>query len=280
MTAPDPTENGRRRAFPSAEVPDPGRFHGDCRLGLEHVLRGLSALFWAIPLALLAFARHFLAFLPTLYDLVLPTIGAGLAFYGLMRLGRYQRRERVWQNSLLLSQTLALLVLGLSPFLFLWSRVPSVAFFARAVVLLLAVALIFLVAFLGSLERLAAMLPDDTVRGDARLFRGLSAYLVAVLAGVGVTLYWRLAPGHLSDFLEIPRQPLGLGRHGILLLLILIPVAMSMAVTWKLKEVVLAVMVGWPQQNPAAVAGAPGQGNLTAGPAGPVQVSASGSRNG
>lgn len=195
-------------------------------------------------MALLAFARHFLAIIPTMYDLVLPTVASGLVLYGLIRMGPYQRGERIWQGSLALSQLLALLVVGLSPFLFLWSRMPSVDFFARSVALLLVLALLFLVALLGTLERLAAMMPDDTVRGDARLFRGLTAYVVSVLAGVSVTLYWRLSPGRLSEFLEIPKQPLGLGRQAILLLLILIPVAMAMAVTWKLKEVVLATVIG------------------------------------
>lgn len=208
------------------------------------VWRGLSALFWALPLALLAFARHFLAIIPTLYDLFLPTAATGLALYGLVRMNRYRPGERIWRNSLFRCQMLALLVVGLSPFLFLWSRMPSMDFFARAVALLLAVALVFLVALLDTLERLAAMMPDDTVRGDASLFRGLTAYVVTVLAGVSLTLYWRISPGHLSEFLEIPRQPLGLGRQAILLLLILVPVAMAMAVTWKLKEVVLAAMVG------------------------------------
>lgn len=228
--------------------------HDDPRIGLTGVLRGLSALFWGLPLALLAFARHFLALIPTLYDLVLPTVASGLVLFGLVRMAPYQRGERVWQSALLISQMLALLVVGLSPFLFLWSRMPSVDFFARAVAVLLGVALVFLVALMGSLERLAAMMPDDTVRGDARLFRGLTAYVVLVLAGVSVTLYWRIAPGHLSEFLEIPKQPLGLGRQAILLLLILVPVAMAMAVTWKLKEVVLAAVVGSAVGSPVRTA--------------------------
>jgi len=191
----------------------------------------------------LAFARHFLAILPTLYDLFFPIASTGLVLFGLSRMAPYQRGERIWQRSLLLSQSLALVAAGLSPFLFLWSRMPSVGYFSRAVILLMAVSLLFLVALLGTLERLAAMLPDDTVRSDARLFRGVASYVITVLAGVSVTLYWRMAPVNLSEFLEIPRQPLGLGRHAILLLLILVPVAMAMAVTWKLKELVLTAVL-------------------------------------
>ncbi|MBL9127631.1 MAG: hypothetical protein JNL97_08290, partial [Verrucomicrobiales bacterium] len=93
--------------------------------------------------------------------------------------------------------------------------------------------------------------PDQTVHEDTRLCRGLTAYLVSVLAGVSVTLSWRFSPGRLNEFLEIPRQPLGLGRQAILLLLILVPVAMAMAVTWKLKEVVLAVAMAATASVPA-----------------------------
>ncbi|MGE3312290.1 MAG: hypothetical protein AB7O66_20180 [Limisphaerales bacterium] len=244
MIAPDPRESATRRVPPIGIMGGVGEVGDDPRLGLAGVLRGLSALFWSLPLALMAFSRHFLAIIPTLYDLVLPTAATGLALYGLIRMGSYQRSERIWQTSLHRSRLVGLLVVGLSPFLFLWGRMPSEDFFARAVALLLALALVFLVTLLDTLERLAAMMPDDTVRGDARMFRGLTAYVVAVLAGVSVTLYWRMLPVRLSEFLEIPRQPLGLGRQAILLLLVLVPVAMAMAVTWKLKEVVFAAMIG------------------------------------
>lgn len=212
--------------------------------GLTGVLRGLSAVFWGLPLCLLAFARHFLGFWTTGYDLVLPPAAAGLLLFGLVRMSGYQRQERIWQRALLVAQLLALLVAGLSPFLYLWSRMPSVDFFSRAVLVLVGTSLAALLALTRVLSRLAAMLPDETARADAALFHGLATYVVAVLAAVGVTLYFRLAPIPLSDFLSIPRQPLGAGRQALLLLLILVPVAMAMAVTWKLKEVVMAAVTG------------------------------------
>lgn len=212
--------------------------------GLAPVLRGLSAVFWGLPLALLAFARHFLGFWTTGYDLVLPPAAAGLVLLGLVRMGAFQRRERVWQRALLIAQMLALIATGLAPFLYLWSRMPGVELFSRAVLVLVGCSLALIVALTRVLGRLAAMLPDDTARADAALFHGLSTYVVVVLAAVGVTLYVRLHPIPLSDFLSIPRQPLGTGRQALLLLLILIPVAMAMAVTWKLKEVVMAVVTG------------------------------------
>jgi hypothetical protein len=151
---------------------------------LASVIRGLSALFWGLPLCLLAFARHFVVLWATLYDLMLPVASATLLLFGATMLGRLHKQERVWQRSVLHTQILALVLVGLAPFLFLWNRAPGVEFYARAVLLLAGVALIFVVALTRALARLAAMLPDETARLDARLFHGLSGCVVAVLAGV------------------------------------------------------------------------------------------------
>lgn len=216
----------------------------ELRADLAAVMRGLSAVFWGLPFALVAFARHFLALLPSVYDLVLPPLAAGLVAVGLSRMARFQRQERTWQTSLLSTQILALLILGLAPFLYLWSRMPRIEFFSRAVLLLVVLSLGFLVALTRMLSRLAAMLPDDTVQSDARLFHSLATYVIAILVSVGGTLYFRLSPIPLSEFLTLPQQPLGFGRQATLLLLVLIPIAMTMSVTWKLKEVVMALVLG------------------------------------
>ena len=216
---------------------------GASRADLASVMRGLSAIFWGLPLTLLAYARHFLSTWPSPYDLLLPVIGSGSLLVGVSLMRRLHRGERVWQRSLLLTQILAMMMVGLSPFLFLWSRLPQVEMYARAVLILLGVAFAFALALTGMLVRLAALLPDETARGDARMFHALSLYVVAVLFGAGAAVYFRLSPIPLSDFLALPRQPYGFGRQALLLLLTLVPVAMSMAVAWKLKEVALAVVV-------------------------------------
>ncbi len=211
---------------------------------LTAVMRGLSAIFWGLPLALLAFARHFLALWPTGYDLLFPPLAAGLLLLGAWRMGRFQPQERVWQEALLRVQLLAVMMLGLAPFLFLWTRLPNEEFYSRAVVVLLAVSFGFLMALMRALRRLSAMLPDPTAESDARMFEGLSNYVVVVLLGSAVLIYVRLSPIALAEFLALPRQPFGMGRQAILLLLLLLPVAMAMAVAWKLKEVVVSLVIG------------------------------------
>lgn len=213
------------------------------------VLRSLSAIFWGLPVTLLAFARHFLSFFPSAYDLVLPSAGTLLLFFGVLRLSRFHPQERPWQQPLVVTQVLALLLLGLSPFLFLWSRVPSEALFSRAVALALVVALVFLIALSNTLARLAALLPDAPTQADARLFHAITAYVSTTLAAVSGVLYWRLSPASLSEFLALPQQPIAHGLQAFMLVLTLIPVAISMAVSWKLKEVVLGLLLGRAQQS-------------------------------
>jgi hypothetical protein len=208
------------------------------------VLRGLSAIFWGMPVTLMAFARHFLAVWPSVYDLVLPPLGTGLLLLGVFRLGRLHPQERIWQQALFSAQALSVVLLGLSPFLYLWSRVPGEPLFARAVAVLLLAAILFLVALTRVLARLAAMLPDPSTQADAHLFHVLTGYVGLTLSTVAAVLYWRLSPASLSEFLTLPQQPIAHGFQAFMLLLILIPIAMSMAVAWKLKEVVMAVLVG------------------------------------
>ncbi|MBL9138191.1 MAG: hypothetical protein JNK85_20145 [Verrucomicrobiales bacterium] len=211
---------------------------------MASVVRGLAAIFWGLPIALLAFARHFLAFWPSVYDLVLPPAATGLLLLGLHRLSRLYPQERIWQQAVFQAQILALLLVGLSPFLFFWSRTPGADFFGRAVVVLLGAAFAFVVALMRVLVRLSAILPDETARSDARLFQGLATYVVVVLVGAAVTLFVRLSPIGLSEFLELPKQPSAFGRQALLLLLTLLPIAMAMAVAWKLKEVAMGVVIG------------------------------------
>src|SRR5690606_31280131 len=121
--------------------------------------------------------------------------------FGVSSMGRMHPRERIWQRSVFTAQLLALVLTGLSPFLFLWSRAPSVPFYARAVLMIVGVAFALMIALTRMLARLSALLPDDTARADARLFHLVSSYVVLLLAGIGVWVYLRVAPISLNNLL-------------------------------------------------------------------------------
>jgi hypothetical protein len=90
------------------------------------------------------------------------------------------------------------------------------------------------------LQRLAAMLPDETLRAETQLFAGINTWLVAVLL-LAVALYFGLdkmysLPAWVDRVLEF------LTEHGpwMILFVVLIPLAMTMALIWKTKELIFA----------------------------------------
>ena len=230
---------------------------------LGRLVRGLSALFWGLPIALVVCLQT--GFQTAIGDLLRPfgvvpaLLATGTLFYGLNLLGRFQKQERLWIAALDRVRILALINLGLSPFLYWWSRVPSHHFLGSAVQTLVFTGLLFLIGLNILLQRLTAMLPDEALRLETRLFTRVNRTIllvVLVLLGAYVAAIW-VQPGlpdkligWLLDFAALRRHafPIVLlidkGRHLVLVLIVLVPVAMTMALLWKIKEVILASVFG------------------------------------
>jgi len=91
-----------------------------------------------------------------------------------------------------------------------------------------------------ALQRLAAMLPDETLRLETKMFTTLDLYLL--LSAMVLVAFWAL----LSHWPPLSAWQLLclrlLDRVGliVLLLLVLLPIALTMALLWKIKEAVLA----------------------------------------
>lgn len=223
----------------NAPAPDPELLHS-----LGRLVRGLSALFWGLPAALIvcigtAFAGWF-----SVYNVLPPLATTGLLVFGLWQMDSFQKQERPWRNALDRAKLLALVNLGLSPFVFWWSHVPGERLFFISVRVLALSAWFFLFSLNTVLLRLSAMLPDETLRQETRQFTRLSHILLltllflcvfqAVLANIP-----RL-PEQLAPTLEIWDR----GAFWLLLLLALLPLAMTMALIWKTKEVILDSVFG------------------------------------
>lgn len=211
---------------------------------LSKLARGLSALFWALPATLIFSVLAARAdWLPNWSLLAIVAVQCLLVF-GLWQMGAFQPRERAWQAALDRARLLALVDLGLSPFLFWSNRVPAMEFFAIAVLLLALSSLLFLINLNLVLQRLGTMLPDETLRQETRQFtainRGLLLSLLLVLVGYYVCLHLPQLPTSLqllAFLLESHANgPIGAWAFVVLLLL---PVAMTMALIWKTKEVIL-----------------------------------------
>ena len=211
---------------------------------LGHLARGLSALFWGLPAALLICAETARAdwlkpmgFFPALAV-------NGLIFYGLWQMTAFQKTERPWRAALDRALLLALVNLGLCPFIYWHNRMPEQAFFADAVMLLELAAVLFLFNLNLVLKRLGAMLPDETLRQETRQFTAMNRWLLVAL------LFFCIV---FIAFSQLPHPSLPAGRilsflsraSGLLLIFfILLPLAMTMALIWKTKEVILEAVFG------------------------------------
>jgi hypothetical protein len=211
---------------------------------LRHLVRGLSALFWGLPLTLLVCLQSAITDLLKPLGVFPPLAATSLLFFGLLELGHFQRQERVWRESLEIARILALTNIGLSPFVFFWNRVPYETFYAQMVVLLAFTSLAFLVSLNRVLRRLTAMLPDETLRTETRFFTAMNFYLMlSVVALVGVFyLFQYIDP--LPRWLLLILDILSQARRLLLLFLVLLPLAMTMTLLWKTKEIVLSSVFG------------------------------------
>ena len=207
---------------------------------LGRLVRGLSALFWGLPSALVVsvyvgtneWAR------PT--HMLGPVVVLGLLFYGLNLLSDFQKQERIWRESLERTKLLALINVGLSPFIYWYNRLPEEQLYGIAVLLLIVTGLLFLFNLNHMLQRLAAMLPDETLRTETRVFGNLNISIVAsILVLSGLFYFFRQLeqlPQLVIHFLTI----LQLLRLWLFVFLILLPIAMTMTLIWKIKEVIFA----------------------------------------
>lgn len=226
---------------------------------LGRLVRGLSLLFWFLPIALVLCTMTAIGEWLRQFGVVPALITTAALCYGLNLLGHFQKQERPWIAALDRARLLALVNFGLSPFLYWWSRVPSHQFLTAVVQTLVFTGLLFLICLNPVLARLAAMLPDETLRHETRLFTSLNRTLLVVIltALTAYALILRLDPALPDKFIgwilriaPLSQQTVPLitlldrGRNHVLILLVLFPVAMTMALIWKIKEVILASVFG------------------------------------
>lgn len=211
---------------------------------LARLIRGLSTLFWGLPVALIVCVQivkgdafHTLGLIP-------PLAVTGWLLYGVSQLSHFQKQERIWQRTLDRAMLLGWMNVGLSPFLYWDSHLPGEAFFSQMILLLLVCGLLFLCSLNVVLPRLTAMLPDQTLRGETRSFSFLNRALI--LTGLGIVLSYmglRRVPGLplevVVGLMTVERLSLWL-----LLCLLLLPLAITMALIWKTKEIVLQAVFG------------------------------------
>lgn len=221
-------------------TPDPELLHS-----LRKLARGLSALFWGLPAVLLISAQTVRA--QHLEPLeIAPALAANLVLiFGIVQLGSFQKQERPWRLALDRARLIGLVNLGLCPFLFWFNRMPEQNYFQAAVCSLIFSSILFLFHLNTVLQRLGAMLPDETLRQDINQFTALNrALLIVWLAFVVAAVVILQAAGHSArlgpEMQNWLRQTVAI----VLLFLGLSPFAITMGLIWKTKEVIFDSVFG------------------------------------
>jgi len=219
-------------------MPDPAP-NADLLRSLGRLVRGLSALFWGLPVALIVCFYTAKAEGLKSFGIAPPLATTALLVYGLWQLGGFQKQERIWRNALERARVLSLVNFGLSPFLYWWNRVPNQPFFLAMVILLALSALLFLASLNLVLQRLGAMLPDETLRLETRQFTTLNLNLLGATF-LAAVIYFSLGQFQTMPlWLGVIAAVMERGSFWLLLVLVLLPLAMTMALLWKTKEVIL-----------------------------------------
>ena len=211
---------------------------------LGRLARGLSALFWGLPASLVICVET--AKTDWLKPLgIIPALATmGLLLYGLWQMSDFQKQERPWRNALDRAKLLGLVNLGLCPFLYWHNKMPQDFFFIAAVFVLVLSAAIFLFNLNIVLKQLAAMLPEETLRHEMRLFTALNRWLIVGLLFLGIAYVILTSTSQLP--LELGMLSVWFNRIGLwtLTLFALLPLAMTMALIWKTKEIILDSVFG------------------------------------
>ncbi|HTR40389.1 MAG TPA: hypothetical protein VMH87_02075 [Pseudomonadales bacterium] len=207
---------------------------------LRKLARGLSALFWGLPAVLLISAETARADYLQPIEIVPAMVANLVLLYGIRQMSSFQKQERPWRNALDRAWLVGFINFGLCPFLFLFNQMPWQNYFRGAILILAISSLFFLFNLNVLLQRLGAMLPDETLRQDINHFTGLNRWLLAafiayVACGIAVILHY-------------PDLPYKLGQQNwyiflrlniiISFLLGLSPLAITMGLLWKTKEVI------------------------------------------
>jgi hypothetical protein len=212
---------------------------------LGKLTRGLSALFWGLPAALIICAETARADFVQPFEIVPALAANALLLYGLWQMSSFQRQERPWRNALDRAKLLGLVNLGLCPFLFWFNREPAQDYFRDAMGVLIISAVLFLFNLNVVLKQLGAMLPDETLRHDINLFTAMNRWMLTlwmffVIANILLPTLGSFSSKHALQALFW----LGRAELALLLFLGLSPLAITMALVWKTKEVIFDSVFG------------------------------------
>ena len=229
--------------------------HPELMPSLRQLVRGLELLFWALPFALVVCVQEITSMQWASWGVLPLMLSMALLWFGASRLKFFQPQEGIWQGAVRVTEVLALVMVGLAPFLH-WANMipeqPAAAFTAEqkhiiySTGIFCAISIMFLINLNHLLTRLAAMLPDPILRADVRLFAVLNFILFVPLLA---SLWGSQLSGQIFTVLQLnapdfaqrigtPMVISGFLKAATLWIATLL-IAVTMAMLWKTKETVL-----------------------------------------
>jgi hypothetical protein len=214
---------------------------------LGRVVRALTTLFWALPITLIAYVQTahtgwFDFFGPFS---ILPAMAlTGLIWRALCLLQSFQPQEAIWIRALDRASVFALLNLGLVPFLYWWRRMPTVPLYNCCVAFIVISSLLLLIHINYVLRRLTAMLPDETLRAETTTFTRMNTASLSTLTGALLIYFLLLQINSLPEGVAQWLAMVGPDGLWLAVFLTLMPMAITMSLIWKIKEIIFTSVFG------------------------------------
>jgi|GEM_PF-744797 len=218
---------------------------------LRDLVRGLTFLFWGLPLCVVIFAAVATTAGFGHLGVIGPAIPPMLICYGFIQVGSAVGGDLVWRRQVDRALLLGLIMVGLAPFLYWWHRVPENLFFSSMVIVLCVTgfAMLFVMSYL--IQQLAFALGEPILLLDARR---LGSYVrisaitsIAVLLSHVVGGIFKLLPQEYLDAVLDTSHPVFLAG---VVIFVLTPLATVMSLLWKMKQLILNSVFGRVQDAP------------------------------
>ncbi len=208
---------------------------------LSRLIRGLTILFWGLPIMLLVCVRTSVKerFELQPLDFFIPIVISAILLVSVFFLGEFKKSEKSWEELLDRAKFFGIINLSLSPFIYWRLKVPEISAFSVAVWLFFVSNAFFLIIINRIIQQLTKMLPENTLREDAKTYGDLNQYMLIVLLIILILGYagngFKGLSLPVTDFLFL------ISRYyqWILTFVIVVPLAITMALLWKTKEVIL-----------------------------------------
>lgn len=218
--------------------------HSELLRSLGKLARGLSALFWGIPATLVISVEIAKADSISAVQIIPALLANGLLLFGLWQMSDFQKQERPWRQALDRAKLLAIVNLGLCPFLYWQDKMPWNFYFTAAIFVLVLSSLLFLFDLNVVIKQLGAMLPDETLRHETRDFTVFNRWLLVLWLVVVSAVIVAQGLGFQQRFDDRVWNWIERGTVAVLLFFGLSPVAITMALIWKTKEIIFDGIFG------------------------------------